>query len=41
MDMSKKGDSWKFGSKVEVCKKFDEEHHLKLTAKNKEYEAEW
>jgi len=41
LDMSKKGDGWKFGSKVEASKKFDDEHKLKLTAKNKEYEAEW
>ena len=41
LDMSKKGDDWKYGSKVEASKKFDEEHTLKLTAKNKEYEGEW
>ena len=41
LDMSKKGSDWKYGSKVEASKKFDEEHSLKLTAKNKEYEGEW
>jgi hypothetical protein len=39
--MSKKGKEWKYGSKVEASKKFDDEHALKITAKNKEYELEW
>lgn len=41
LDMSKKGSDWKYGSKVEASKKFDDEHKLKLTAKNKEYECQW
>ena len=41
LDMSKKKDDWKYGSKVEASKKFDDEHTLKLTAKNKEYEGKW
>lgn len=39
--MSQKGDKLNFGAKVEASKKFDDEHTLKLTAKNKEFEGEW
>ena len=39
--MVPKGDGWAFKSKSEIEKKMDDEHSLKLTAKNKEYEGAW
>jgi len=41
IDLVKKGDDYQQKTKTEAKKKFDEEHTVKLTAKNKEYEVEW
>merc|ERR1719183_3475603 len=42
LDMSQGSkNEWKWGSKVEFSKKFDAEHNVKLTSKNKEHEVEW